>query len=183
MKYEVLKFWGKSERKMIANWYDALPSNAKFSVDFQARVRRMVERAYIAERDRATVEFVSYDPYPTADDMRKAFHSDKHLLISTLYNNSAIMPSITNLQFRFAHDIHHCLTQDCNFAFQGEICACSKFLRYAKGDSELQAWLFTEIIGQAAYRGEYGKFADEQKFALAPLAWVNTVIGQYQVYD
>lgn len=179
---KVLKFWGKEQRNEIAAWYDGLPNvNTPPTAGFQTSIHQLVADSFNLARRQFWCGFVDYDPYPTADHMRAYLRNNGGLLISTLYNNSDIMPGNVNLMFRFAHDIDHCMTEDCNFAFAGEVCAYSKFAARAKQfgySTFMQQWLFTEIVGQAASRGTNGVFAD-QKFAFAPKAWVFEVEKQY----
>lgn len=176
---KVLEFWGKPERNQIAAWYDGLPSG-QFDRAFQQEVRQLVERSFVQATDKYWVKWVTGQPYETADEMREYLAEHGGLLISTDFNttDADIMPPQVNLWFRFAHDIDHCHTANCNFAFRGEVCAYSKFAARAT-TWELRQWLFTEIVGQAASRGTNGTFAD-QKFALAPYEWALKVAQEYR---
>lgn len=184
---KVLEFWGKQERHDIALWYNQLPNDNKWDNTFQSVVDHFVSRSYNMALEKYWCQYVDGQPYETADDMREFLKIHRGLYISHDYNTSDgdfLRPSI-NLMFRFAHDIDHCKTENCNFAFRGEICAASKFmartLEIAPIWSDvIRQWLFTEIIGQAAFRGEFGYFG-EQKFALAPMAWVKTVCDNYGI--
>jgi hypothetical protein len=178
---KVLEFWGKTERNDIADWYDKLAYPGIWTQKFQEQIKGLVSASYKEAIARYWVKFVDYEPYPDANAMRDALRANRGILISTLYNNAPIMPNDINLMFRFAHDIDHCKTENCNFAFRGEVCAYSKFAARAKRlgyGVDVQQWLFTEIVGQAAYRGTFGTFG-EQKFSLAPVGWVNTVAREY----
>lgn len=125
------------------------------------------------------VKFAPGQPYDTAKQMRQAIQELNLLVISTDYNNpdthlfgAGENGKRANLMFRTAHDLHHCMTQDCNFVLDGEICAFSKFARYALqwGKETKQtslAWSFVrllacEIIGQVCYLRHNGEFMPVQ---------------------
>ncbi len=106
--------------------------------------------------------FVDYEVYPLGfNQMKRLTKEFKDLSISTLHNNSLILNSIQNLQFRFIHDIHH-LELDADFSMEGEF-RTAQHIMAMTDNNEVKQILFSEIALQAAYALEYGEFAKEQK--------------------
>ncbi len=103
------------------------------------------------------IEFVSGQPYASADDMRVKARASGVLQISTDFNHDVILPDKANLRFRAAHDLHHIREDGCNFVLDGEICAYSKFVAYdVRG--EFHSILFQEIVAQTCYLRHFGDF-------------------------
>jgi hypothetical protein len=156
------------EIKAIAEHYQKSDDITE-SVDKQAWAMFVYQTfAYETGRDRRNanlhqvldVQYITGQPYSTTDEMRADWR--KNLLkISTDYNNSPLMPGQVNLWFRAAHDIHHCLTKDCNFNLWGELCAFVKFALHTQ-NVEYRRILFCEIVAQVCYLRVYGHYAEQK---------------------
>lgn len=68
-----------------------------------------------------------------------------------------------NLLFRFVHDVHH-WQQGADATFAGELATLRMVLESVQ-TKELRQVLASEIIGQAAFRLEFGVFPDQQVIA------------------
>lgn len=95
--------------------------------------------------------------------MAEAWEKDGLLLISTMYNDSRLLPGELNLKFRAIHDYIH-LTKDYGCDYIGEY---NTFLEQCKGLSSYACRvLYSEIVLQAAYCIHFGNFASFQKIVL-----------------
>lgn len=135
-----------------------------------------------------TIDYVDYQPYITADEMRDSLTVTGRLLISTQYNEpSPIMSPVTNLLFRAAHDLHHCTTQNCNFELWGELCAYSKFAfdaceqcENASLDSKPYiSFLACEIIGQLCAARVIGGFPEQRLSHCVPMGIIDRILAVY----
>lgn len=174
----VLEIFSLEDAHQIARWYDSSPALG-WTPAFQRTIHEYVEASYKAATTQFGVKFVSGQPYENADEMRAYLAKHNGLLISTDFNttDADIMPGRINLMFRFMHDIDHCMTGDCNFNFNGEVCAYSKAAARTKNPA-IRQWLFTEIVGQVASLG-LNKEYPPQKFLLAPQEWVSHIAHSY----
>lgn len=157
--------WSDIERNKIADIY-TFSRSTKFSRDTYAKLSNLIKRVARTEVNRANVkvEYVDYQPYltsegkPSAQLMRETVQSSGVLLIATEGTENQLLNRETNLLFRVAHDLHHIRGERCDFSFAGETCAVSKFLAYTR-DTDLQAILFSEIVGQFSYYWRYKEYA------------------------
>lgn len=149
---------------------------SRFTNSFRANWRSFVAetlgRTLVAAKPKFgtfKVFYVEYDPYKTTQEMRNDMLANNRLLITTAFNDpyTQLMTPETNLWFRSAHDIHHAMTDDCNFELWGEVCAFSIFAKYAQQagaySSVFIQVLACEIVGQLCYLRTFGEFMPEQK--------------------
>lgn len=169
--------WEKSTTLELGSFY--VHSRELFPSEYQkTTIEQFIWFVYGQERSKG-IAHIDFDgqPYENADIMRVDYHTKKRLLISTEYNNPAVIEPDTNLAFRFAHDSHHCQSDDCNFGLWGELCAYSKFANYTSS-LWLRQWLFTEIVLQNCALILLGDYAP-QKYIFAPRWAVDTVDKAY----
>lgn len=141
--------------------------------------------------------FVDAQPYASADDMRDDIRKNKQILVSTQYNDintlSPIFKSaIDNLSFRATHDLHHALTENCNFELDGEICAFSKFAKNCLSWGNLNRKqtmanhlimvLASEIIGQVCVVRHTGEFPRQHYNLCVSHNIVDRILTAYNVW-
>lgn len=118
------------------------------------------------------VEFVDHDPYRGLWGLQAGVEGTGLLAITTRHNE-AVLPPITNLQFRAVHDADH-LARGLNFAVYGEVMA-AKVWCARQGDDAMQAFLFSEIVAQACAAVVFGQFAP-QKYVRFPRRFRDEVL-------
>lgn len=124
-----------------------------------------------------TVEVVDEDePYDTAETMRQSVRACKTLQIAASFKADPVLSPEVNVQYRAAHDLHHCASDSCDFYFDGEVCALSKFLQYFDPLSCEARYVTADIIGQVAVRRVTGAFPNPQRSVLAP-EWVTARVA------
>jgi hypothetical protein len=131
----------------------------KLSIDELTQFQREVTEAY--DRIPLAIQFVDYDPYCNLREMTNGINDTGILYISSLHNDSKLLPDELNLKFRAVHDFIHYLFQ-CPFGFEGEYQACQIQMNYHKSNVG-KAILYSEIVMQAAYAEYFGEFAEDQK--------------------
>lgn len=148
-----------------------------------AAFRNFVKKVAKLEVKQAGVEvrYVEGQPYDNADEMREDVKLGGMLKISTDFNTSELLPGQLNLDFRTAHDLHHCQTEDCNFELWGECCAFAKFAARANGDAALINILFSEIVAQTCYLRIFGEFPDQAVLGPSLAKWAVQVCQAYEV--
>jgi len=108
------------------------------------------------------VEFVSGQPYETAEELRHKVAEEGVLLISSDNNNSKLFGEDQNLKFRAVHDYFH--ITGCEFGYIGEAEAYEmQKLWYS---ANLRPILYSEIVMQAAYFDYFGYFPEDQKVVI-----------------
>lgn len=163
---------------------------SKFDDDFRAKWRSFVSTMLgrslvdaLPKFGKFEVVFVSHDPYQTTQQMRNDILVNRRLQITTAFNTPYVqlMTPDTNLWFRAAHDIHHSMTDDCNFELWGEVCAFSIAAKYAN-DSTFIKVLACEIVGQLCYLRTFGEFMPEQKVVVdaVPQHIIDRIIKAYR---
>jgi hypothetical protein len=181
----------KAEIESIAHNYFALPA-IKPSKTQIAMFRQIVYFSldhYLAIWDNPTIEYVDYQPYETADNMRDSLKRTCVLEISTQYNNPhSLLSKETNLLFRTVHDLHHCSTGSCNFELWGEICAYSKFAYDALEQCEIAkvdakpylSFLTCEIVGQLCALRVNGEFPIQRLSHCVPHGIIERFLHAYR---
>lgn len=139
------------------------PLDARYQEDWQAWKQLAEECRKLYERRFHAVEIVSEsEPYPTASAMFKALDRGDVFKVSGLNCEHPILTREQNIQFRAVHDIGGHWLAKANFSWKGEINA---YLKQAELHSPLaRRALYTEVIGQTAYRSVFGKFPEQRCF-------------------
>lgn len=126
--------------------------------------RALTGHTYNIIPTRLNVEFVSYDPYKSLQELSKDIKDNGKLLVSSLNNDSRLLPGNLNLKFRAVHDYLHFKHQlEFNYHGEREVYKLQKTLYYAKYYSLFKKMLYSEIVLQTAYKEYFGKFAEKQK--------------------
>lgn len=110
---------------------------------------------------RALVQYVDLDPYISLEQMTEDIKSNERILISTLNNDSVLLPGELNLKFRAVHDYFHYLLQQ-PFDFKGEL-NVYKATKYLHKSDIGKRLLYSEIVLQASYCTYFNGFSDKQK--------------------
>lgn len=107
------------------------------------------------------VHFVDYDPYKNLFELSRDIFVYNRMKVSSLHNESRLLPGDYNLKFRAVHDFLHYFFQQ-PFGFEGEleVYKVQKRLHSTKIGRKI---LFSEVVMQAAYCEKYGKFPEKQK--------------------
>lgn len=92
------------------------------------------------------------------------------LIISTLHNNSKLLPGELNLAFRAWHDAVH-IQYDLPFDYDGERKAW--FIQTQGMSRQATQVLFSEIVLQTSFFLHYGYFPDDQKIVLVDSYYIN----------
>jgi len=106
------------------------------------------------------VVFVDYDPYKDLSEMTEDIQDNEVLKVSSLHNDSRLLPGDLNLKFRAVHDYFHYLLQQ-PFDFKGElnVYKATKFLHKSDIGKRI---LYSEIVLQAAYCEYFGSFGKQK---------------------
>ncbi len=161
----VLYIPNKTDRDGIATEYDNMVtvdmSNAVLDA-WDSLKNESLEHARILKQS-FKIELEFAEPYSKASDMFADLENHT-MRLSILENIHPLWSEDDNLDFRIAHDIlGHWKMGTCHnvFSFAGEINAFKSQARYLRNMESKQA-LYTEVIGQAAYRGTMGKFGEQK---------------------
>ena len=180
------------ETKAISDWY---MREDDCTADLMAlgtgqEFRQFVQHVLTCERTKASnvlgrtivIDYVSGQPYTSAQDMRESFNRTGILKISTDFNDSPLMGPSVNLLFRAAHDLHHIRSANCEFNLDGEICAFTKFAKYTHFRM-FRYILFSEIVGQVCALRHWGKGVTyaPQKTVLIPYKYIDKCLTSYKV--
>jgi hypothetical protein len=138
---------------------DQLPDISQSEIDlFRAEVEQAFNRIPI------TVEFVPVDPYTNLAEMTADIEQSKRMQITSLHNESMLLPGVSNLHFRAVHDyLHYFLQQQFDFNGEYTVYKAQKALHSSKIGRKI---LKSEIVLQAAYCTHFGTFAAQQKIVL-----------------
>lgn len=151
----------------IAQYYLTTPTY-KVPSSIKRRFRQFVIDLAQVELRGLNCQYVDFQPYLKGneicrEEMSRDFSQGK-LLISTLFNNSELLGSETNLIFRCIHDVHH-IKLNVDFSWQGE-CASTRHIISLTDNMLFQQILFSEILGQSAVYLTQGYFPESQKVVL-----------------
>jgi hypothetical protein len=135
---------------------------------FQQETEQAYKRLNLPIRGRYTeeqfIQMVNYNPYKNLEEMTKDVEDNNRILISTLNNDSQLLPGYLNLQFRAVHDyLHYLLQQPFDYTGEYKVYQAQKHVYKTKLRRQI---LYSEIVLQAAYCTYFGKFADKQKVIL-----------------
>ena len=124
-----------------------------------------IERMYKQMLSDIRVEFVSGQPYETAEEMSDKVRRSGVMYISTDFNEHPIFTPLQNLQFRAVHDYIVHIAKDKSFTLKGEIGSYNAHAKLVP-PAAIPA-LYTEVVGQASTYFTTGEFP-RQKIALLP---------------
>ncbi len=119
-------------------------------------------------RDTLTIKYVEFEPYDSARAMCADLENSV-MQVSTLHLDPPLWTPEQNIEFRIAHDAigHWGMGETCNpFSFKGEVAAFLRQVKQFRSEAAKRA-LYTEVIGQAAFRGSFGTFP-AQKIGFLP---------------
>lgn len=158
----------KAYCEAVADAYDAAPVVDREEIWRWEKLIEHVERFYDRMLSKVDVEFVSGQPYDSAEQMRREVADSGVLLISKDDNEHPLFTPEQNLKFRAVHDyVVHIIPgkRGPDFTQKGEIKAYNLHRRLAPPDT----WpaLYTEVVGQACYHSTRGQFP-VQKIAVLP---------------
>lgn len=158
------------DQKRIAEWYHAQPSHPRWIYDIPTQ-HDIACVAWYALRDESrtlanvvrklvtTYDSIEAEPYRTAGEMFQAIEAD-HFEVSKVNCDHPLWTPADNVNFRIVHDVLGHYPACAAFDWQGEVAAC---VEHASHLSELaQHALFSECIGQTAYRCHFGHFGPQK---------------------
>lgn len=151
----------------IAQYYITAPAYEVPS-DVIKNFRQFIIDLAQVELQGINLQYVDFQPYLRGQELcREALHADVaqgKLLISTQFNESALLGWEINLIFRGIHDLHH-VKLNADFTWQGE-CASARHIMSFTDNFLFQQLLFSEILGQSAVCLHTGQFPKHQKIVL-----------------
>ena len=113
-------------------------------------------------------KYVDFDPYYRGAELCLediyADYSQGKMMISTQFNNSALLGPDINMIFRCIHEIHH-IKLNVDFGLQGESVTARHIMSFTNNLLFKQI-LFSESIGQVSVRLVQGEFLEHQKIVL-----------------
>ncbi len=163
----------------------------RFSAAVEQEIRDFCNYAWRVEIEQrgVEVEFVDYQPYRSAKEMRDRVRAEGVLRISTEGNVTetdnhpyAVWP-VLNLQHRAIHDSHH-VALNAGFNAPGEITASAHMVKLARDwgfSLEVQQFLFCDMVGQLGhYYATGGEYSDDQKVVLFDAALIDELVRLYE---
>jgi hypothetical protein len=110
------------------------------------------------------VAFVDYDPYKSLAELTVDIINRFEMKISSLNNDSKLLPGDLNLKFRAVHDfLHYFLQQPFNYLGEYKVYQAQKHIHKSQLRRQI---LYSEVVLQAAYCEYFGHFSDKQKIVL-----------------
>ena len=151
----------------IARYFLATPAY-EVSPDLVIKFQKFIMDIAQVELQAIDCQYVDFQPYLSGQNVCiEEIQADINrgiLLISTRFNESALLGSEINLIFRAIHDIHHAKL-NADFSWQGESASTRHFLSLTDNFLFKQL-LFSEILGQSAVYLYNGQFPEHQKIVL-----------------
>jgi GNAT superfamily N-acetyltransferase len=156
--------WKEYGRRVTAAYAKAPLYDAKDAWRWKVLAKH-IERMYKQMLSDIRVEFVSGQPYETAEEMSDNVKKSGVMYISTDFNEHPIFTPLQNLQFRAVHDYIVHIAKDKSFTLKGEIGSYNAHAKLVP-PAAIPA-LYTEVVGQASTYFTTGEFP-KQKIALLP---------------
>jgi len=149
--------------KLVPKAYMEAPAFEDEAVPSFTAMKNACAKYFRLLQSKVKVEFVSGDPYSSAEGMRKEIVATKTLKVMKDYSDHPFLSEEENWQFRAVHDWFTHILAGQNFTLDGEISAYNQHLKMFPP----AAWpaLFTEIVGQVCAQTVTGTF-QEQKVCL-----------------
>jgi len=150
-----------SEKEEIAKAYAALPAfDEKAAPAWKALAAESKIQAD-AIRQQITVEVTDDpEPYMTAKEMVDDIHKNKHFTVSRANSEHPIWSVEDNVNFRIVHDVLGHAQSGGDFSWRGENLACG--VHFPLVSPLAREALFTECIGQVAYRSHFKGFGPQK---------------------
>ena len=149
------------KKEEIAKAYSQMPPfDQKAAPAWQALAAESKAQAD-AIRQQIRVEVVDDpEPYASAAEMCEDIHKNKNFKVSRANSEHAIWTVEDNINFRIVHDVlGHCQSGG-DFSWRGENLACG--VHFPLVSPLAREALFTECIGQTAYRSYYKGFGPQK---------------------
>jgi hypothetical protein len=151
--------------QLVADAYEAAPLLDPDAIPAWEALAKHTEKMFDQMLSKVEVEFVDYDPYSSADEMRQDVDATGVLKVSTLHSEHPFFTLEQNVKFRAVHDWMIHLATEKDFSRRGELGSYNAHARLLPP----KAWpaLFTEVVGQVCYQTVTGDFP-VQKVAFLP---------------
>lgn len=149
------------QKEEIAKAYSQMPAfDEKAIPAWQALA---AESKVQADAIRAQIQVEVVDdpePYHSAQEMCEDVHKNKHFSVSRANSDHPLWSVEDNINFRIVHDVlGHCQSGG-DFSWRGENLACG--VHFPLVSPLAREALFTECIGQVAYRSHYRGFGPQK---------------------
>lgn len=150
-----------SEKDEIAKAYAQLPAfDEKAAPAWKALAAESKIQAD-AIRQQITVDITDDpEPYMTAKEMVDDIHKNKHFTVSRANCDHPIWSVEDNVNFRIVHDVLGHAQSGGDFSWRGENLACG--VHFPLVSPLAREALFTECIGQVAYRSAFKGFGPQK---------------------
>ena len=150
-----------SQKEDIAKAYSAMPPFDEKAVPAWKALAAESKVQADAIRQQIKVDVSDEpEPYRTAAEMCEDVHKNKHFIVSRANSDHAIWSVEDNINFRIVHDVlGHCQSGG-DFSWRGENLACG--VHFPLVSPLAREALFTECIGQVAYRSFYKGFGPQK---------------------
>jgi len=149
--------------KLVAEAYAKAPDFDPAAVSSFEALEPFVNKMFKQIQSRVDVQFVDEDPYPSEKEMCQDAMQNGVLKIWKGGTDHPVFDPELNVKLRTVHDyMTHC-QRNTNFTLPGEIASFNGHMMTVP-EAAREA-LFTEVVGQASYFINYGKFP-KQKIAI-----------------
>jgi hypothetical protein len=145
----------------IAKAYSEMPAFDEKAVPAWKALAAESKTQADAIRQQITVEVVDdSEPYMSAQEMCEDIHKNRHFKVSRANSEHAVWSQEDNVNFRIVHDVlGHCQSGG-DFSWRGENLACG--VHFPLVSPLAREALFTECIGQVAYRSYFKGFGPQK---------------------
>lgn len=149
------------QKDEIAAAYAKMPAfDPKAAPAFQALAAESNVQA-TAIKGQITVEVTDEpDPYPNADAMREDIHKNHHFKVTRANADHPVWSKEDVINFRIVHDVLGYAQSGADFSWKGENLACGT--HFPLVSPLAREALFTECIGQAAYKASSRGFGPQK---------------------
>ena len=150
-----------NEKEDIAKAYSAMPPFDEKAVPAWKALAAESKIQADAIRQQLKVDVSDEpEPYRTAAEMCEDVHKNKHFTVSRANSEHPVWSQEDNINFRIVHDVlGHCQSGG-DFSWRGENLACG--VHFPLVSPLAREALFTECIGQVAYRSFYKGFGPQK---------------------
>jgi hypothetical protein len=149
------------QKDEIAQAYSKMPAFDEKAVPAWKALAAESKVQADAIRQQITVEVVDEgEPYATAQEMVEDIHKNKHFKVSRANSEHPVWSVEDNVNFRIVHDVIGHAQSGGDFSWRGENLACG--VHFPLVSPLAREALFTECIGQTAYRSYYKGFGPQK---------------------
>lgn len=150
-----------NDKEEIAKAYSQMPAFDEKAVAAWKALAAESKTQADAIKQQLTVEVVDDpEPYPTATEMVEDIHKNRHFKVSRANSEHSVWSTEDNVNFRIVHDVIGHGQSGGDFSWRGENLACG--VHFALVSPLAREALFTECIGQTAYRSFYKGFGPQK---------------------